>query len=347
MYRKSSNLGDAVIGLVFYLGISAWVADSLHINVLLALLIVAGGTYALLFTIFKVADLFRWAKKRKPCARDVREDLGTVCERCKLGEHQREQYNAALLAERERVDTIKRDAKALREREIERLSTLWLTDAETYFAMQPRQFENAIAQLFRTLGYTVKQTPYSNDGGKDAILSKDGKRFLLECKRYSQTNCIGRPDMMKFVAAMHDEGAVGGFFVNTGRYSPGAKKYADQHSVIAYDRHTFASLVLQAYPVKIESTMADTMCPECGAVVRLEVREVQTTAPCPNGHAVLNSVTRADLRVFTPNGDVPYCEKCGSAMRIVRGRRGAFWGCSRYPRCRYTRNVQTGTVVIS
>ena len=36
---------------------------------------------------------------------------------------------------------------------------------------------------------------------------------------------------------------------------------------------------------------------------------------------------------------VPSCPQCGSAMRRRSGRRGAFWGCSRYPSCRGTRNI--------
>ena len=36
---------------------------------------------------------------------------------------------------------------------------------------------------------------------------------------------------------------------------------------------------------------------------------------------------------------VPNCPRCGSAMRQRSGRYGRFWGCSRYPRCRGTRNI--------
>lgn len=33
------------------------------------------------------------------------------------------------------------------------------------------------------------------------------------------------------------------------------------------------------------------------------------------------------------------CPRCGSPMRRRSGRYGQFWGCSRYPQCRYTRNI--------
>jgi DNA-binding helix-hairpin-helix protein with protein kinase domain len=36
---------------------------------------------------------------------------------------------------------------------------------------------------------------------------------------------------------------------------------------------------------------------------------------------------------------VPSCPRCGSSMRRRSGRYGRFWGCSRYPSCRGTRNI--------
>ena len=38
-------------------------------------------------------------------------------------------------------------------------------------------------------------------------------------------------------------------------------------------------------------------------------------------------------------GGTPSCPICSSAMRRRNGRRGPFWGCSRYPTCRGTRNI--------
>lgn len=38
-------------------------------------------------------------------------------------------------------------------------------------------------------------------------------------------------------------------------------------------------------------------------------------------------------------GGTPSCPTCGATMRRRSGRRGPFWGCSRYPSCRGTRNI--------
>lgn len=45
---------------------------------------------------------------------------------------------------------------------------------------------------------------------------------------------------------------------------------------------------------------------------------------------------------FVPaEGLVDACRRCGSPLRLVRGRRGPFWGCSRYPTCHYTRSSRS------
>ena len=47
------------------------------------------------------------------------------------------------------------------------------------------------------------------------------------------------------------------------------------------------------------------------------------------------------------NGDAPVCQ-CGKPMMLRKGRNGDFYGCSDYPRCRRTREVnQLGETVMA
>jgi restriction system protein len=266
--------------------------------------------------------------------------LAGACRECQLPKERKELEHKAYLAEQQRKAEIQRQAEALRTQEIQRLSHAWLSRSESYYSMSPQQFEDAIAQLFRNLGYQVKQTPYSGDGGKDAILVKDGTKYVVECKRYGEANCIGRPDLQKFFAAMHHEGAVGAFYVNTGKFSPQAIEYAKTWPVTLYDRDTFPSLVTKAYPVPEPARFAKTICLKCGEIVELPVQESKTSLLCPAGHPVESTISLPDLGVFTSG--VPYCKKCGSPMRIRKGYRGKFLGCSRYPKCRFTMRSHRG-----
>ncbi len=38
--------------------------------------------------------------------------------------------------------------------------------------------------------------------------------------------------------------------------------------------------------------------------------------------------------------NVRVCPQCGSPLKMRNGRYGDFWGCTAYPECRYTKNVQ-------
>jgi hypothetical protein len=210
--------------------------------------------------------------------------------------------------------------------------------------MTPKQFEDAIAELFRSLGYEVRQTPYTNDGGKDAIAWKDGRTYLIECKRYEQSRQIGRRDVQIFLAAMHDEKADAGFYVNTGIFTKSAIEYAAKNRITVYDRLTIPLLVNEAYPSAVDASGASTVCLECGSLTVLPVGESQFVGQCTKGHSITNTITLTDLRVIN-SAEAPTCDKCGTPMRIVKGRRGPFWGCSQFPRCRWTKRMhrQDGT----
>jgi hypothetical protein len=204
--------------------------------------------------------------------------------------------------------------------------------------MGSQEFERAIVELFRRLGYKVEGTPFSNDRGKDAIAWKDGKKYLIECKRYAENNDIGRRDLQIFMAAMHEEKAVSGFYINTGRFARTAAPYASENQIELYDRKRFAMLVNEAYPIPESAQNATVMCLECGLAVSLPVESSPTMGRCKNGHEVGNEIIESNFTVMEAV-ERPRCPKCGSQMKIVNGYRGAFWGCSQYPRCKSSQRV--------
>ncbi|MBZ5609431.1 MAG: restriction endonuclease [Acidobacteriia bacterium] len=249
-------------------------------------------------------------------------------------EKRRLQNQWELAAERERA------SKELRGREIKRLSEAWLGNANTYLEMPPRQFEDAVAELFRRLGYKVKQTPFTRDGGKDAILRKGGKKYLLECKRYGPAQGVGRRDLQILFAAMHAEGAAGGFCVTTGSFTSTAKEYAAAVNITLYDWSRLAFLVNEAYPESADFSEASVMCRECGLVTTVPVDVLPASAQCRNGHAVTSNIVIADFRILA-EAEVPYCETCGAPMRLVKWHGREFWGCTSYPKCRSTKPLRS------
>ena len=63
------------------------------------------------------------------------------------------------------------------------------------YNLNPRQFEELIAELFYKSGYEVELTKATRDGGKDIIaISRTLDipiKFVIECKRYSQGRKVG------------------------------------------------------------------------------------------------------------------------------------------------------------
>ena len=172
---------------------------------------------------------------------------------------------------------------------------------------------------------------------------KNGRKFLNECKRYDAANATGRRELQIFVAAMKEENADGGFYINTGRFASTASEYAKQNQIELYDRARLPALVNLAYPVEGNVSSVATMCLECGAVAHLPVEIEPSSGVCANGHPVNNDITTVVIlgSSFAPES---MCERCGSEMRLVNGRYRSFWGCSRYPKCRFTRRYRADSI---
>jgi len=227
-----SQLGQLVGTCAFIWFIIVGISDHFHIGRLLAFAILICVFLSLLGIARAFISISAVIQRNKRCAHGVRRGKDGGCEECTAEEERRQAEWQASHAVRDRLKTIKKEAAALRNSEPRTLAQRWLSRSELYLQMDSRQFEDAIAALFCRLGYEVKQTPYSNDRGKDAIARKDGKKYLIECKRYGADNTIGRRDMQIFVAAMKEENADAGFYINTGRFAKTAIEYAAKEKLI-------------------------------------------------------------------------------------------------------------------
>ena len=101
-------------------------------------------------------------------------------------------------------------------------------------AKSPTFFEQTVVDLLVAMGYggadgQARVTSASNDGGIDGVIDQDTlglSRVYIQAKRYSPDNAVGRPEVQGFVGALSGM-ADGGVFITTGRFSPGARQYAD------------------------------------------------------------------------------------------------------------------------
>jgi len=77
--------------------------------------------------------------------------------------------------------------------------------------------------------------------------------------------------------------------------------------------------------------------------VPIPTSTVHMTPTAPSKRAPQPPPTPVSTKPLSPRAPVttriPVCPRCGSSMRRRSGRYGAFWGCSRFPRCKGTRKV--------
>jgi restriction endonuclease Mrr len=95
----------------------------------------------------------------------------------------------------QRLQKIKQAFDSLRREEIKRLSKARVGKLDFLLTSTPQEFENIVAAMFSKLGYSVKQTPYTNDRGKDAIAKKDGKKNInrvqeIRAKQSNWSSCF-------------------------------------------------------------------------------------------------------------------------------------------------------------
>jgi len=97
---------------------------------------------------------------------------------------------------------------------------------DSRFYVNPRVFEEVVADVFKNLGYHVSITGYSNDGGIDVILEKDQNKSIgIQVKRYK--NQIKAEQIRSFAGALMLSGFEKGIFVTTSDFQRGAIKASE------------------------------------------------------------------------------------------------------------------------
>lgn len=164
------------------------------------------------------------------------------------------------------------------------------------------QFEKIVALTYRRWGYQVTRRGGANaDGGIDLPISKDGEMKAVQCKQWRTWN-VGVKAVREFLGALTDAGIEKGAFITLRGYTGEAKQLADKHGITIINEVNLAA-----------------MLGETGARFDPEVLEIL-----------------GDTRKF--------CPKCEQEMVLRTAQKGLgagnhFWGCSAYPKCRFTMPV--------
>ena len=101
------------------------------------------------------------------------------------------------------------------------------TDIEAFLLnMDPFDFESHVMSFFQDAGYFAWVTKRSNDAGVDGFVRHAKGVIVVQCKRYSLQNSVGRPAVQQFKGVIEENAAWKGFFVTSGYFTREAKESA-------------------------------------------------------------------------------------------------------------------------
>jgi restriction system protein len=170
-------------------------------------------------------------------------------------------------------------------------------------AMSWQEFELLVGEAFRRQGYEVEERGgIAPDGGIDLLLYKNGKKTVVQCKRWKNSR-VGATLVRELFGVMTAEQADSCIFVSSGTYSPDARTFAGGKPIQLIDGYALSKLVASvqsgqpAAPPIRKPTNALPLCPSCG-------------------NQMVRRVAKRGSEAGQP-----------------------FWGCSQFPRCREIRPV--------
>lgn len=188
--------------------------------------------------------------------------------------------------------------------------------------MNWREFELVASEAFRRRGYAVTERGGAGpDGGVDLVIRKGSESTVVQCKQYRATK-VGVAIVRELFGAMTAEGTGAGIVVSLGPFTRDAQAFAQGRNIRLVTGDELGSLLRE------------------GTQVPLQDRDVPNRANAgPIEYVRAAAPTVAAIAI----SDV-LCPRCKSPMTKRVAKTGAnagkaFWGCSRFPDCRGTREL--------
>lgn len=173
------------------------------------------------------------------------------------------------------------------------------------------EFEQYLETLFRRLGYQVTRTRAIGDQGADLVLSGKGERIVVQAKRWSKK--VGNKAVQEVVASRPMYKCDRAMVVSNQEFTSAALELAAANQVELWGRRKLTDVILSVRGAAGQN------------------RPVEPVAAAKQAEAV---------RPTPIVGAAPICDRCGKPMVRREGARGAFYGCSGYPRCRNIKPIE-------
>jgi restriction system protein len=199
---------------------------------------------------------------------------------------------------------------SINQKQTERLKRSGIAEIDK---MEGRQFEKYLCHLFKVHGYAAEVTQAAGDYGADLIISKAGKKIVVQAKRYSKN--VGLKAVQEVHTALKHYGATEAWVVTNSDYTEQAYTLAKSNGVRLIMRQQLIELMLAINP--------EQMVPIS--------KQINAQPEPENEVAVTKEVMEPD--------DLD-CPQCGYLLVKRNGKRGEFYGCSNFPKCRHTMEMK-------
>jgi restriction system protein len=166
-------------------------------------------------------------------------------------------------------------------------------------ALEWKRFELLCAKYYELVGFKTETIRCGADGGIDVKLFKfdpDKPIAIVQCKAWN-TSLVGVNEIRELLGVMTHEKVGRGIFLITGSFSKDALNFGAVNPIQLLDGEGFLKKILE-----------------------------------------LTSDQQNELLGYAFEGDykTPTCASCGIKMIRRESKRGLFWGCLNYPRCKST-----------
>lgn len=180
--------------------------------------------------------------------------------------------------------------------------------------MNWREFEIYLGHLFRMHGYNAEVTQAAGDYGADLVIKKDSNKIVVQAKHYAKN--VGLKAVQEIRTAMDHYGASAAWVVTNRDYTQQAYTLAKSNGVRLVNREQLIEMILAVNPNQSNGSKSPA---------RVEPAPAQ--------------VTVAPVAATIEEPDDLECPKCGYLLIKRNGKRGEFYGCSNFPKCRHTRAI--------
>lgn len=119
---------------------------------------------------------------------------------------------------------------------LKKIITNIYAENEIIYSVDPRKFEEIIAELLYHKGFKVELTKQTRDNGYDILALQDLNgfplKFLVECKRYAKKRPVGIDIIRSFSDVIKEEKANKGIIFTTSYFTKDSKKRKDKEGYI-------------------------------------------------------------------------------------------------------------------